>query len=167
LLVYSLPGVGCRKTCVCRRSSTPPGPLKAQKCPPTPPKGPRQPGCAAGPPPKPSLNPQRPLNKTPKVHANGLRHIRPDRRINEWRVPGRRSVSRAATNARQVAISLSGGEVAYFELDAMGQLLEMAKRDVDGDVTCLDLAPVPAGLQRCRWGGAGWCLVGGWVAVGR
>ncbi|GBF95175.1 splicing factor 3B subunit 3-like [Raphidocelis subcapitata] len=86
-----------------------------------------------------------------QVHANGLRHIRPDRRINEWRVPGRRSISRAASNARQVAISLSGGEITYFELDPMGQLLEMAKRDIDGDVTCLDLAPVPAGLQRCRF----------------
>jgi splicing factor 3B subunit 3 len=50
-----------------------------------------------------------------------------------------------------VAISLSGGEITYFELDAMGQLLEMAKRDIDGDVTCLDLAPVPSGLQRCRF----------------
>jgi splicing factor 3B subunit 3 len=54
-------------------------------------------------------------------------------------------------NPHQVAISLSGGEITYFELDPMGQLLEMAKRDIEGDVTCLDLAPVPPGLQRCRW----------------
>ena len=86
-----------------------------------------------------------------QVHAGGLRHIRPDRRINEWRAPGRRSVSRAASNARQVAVALSGGEVVYFEMDAAGQLLEMAKRDVDGDVACLDLAPVPPGLRRCRF----------------
>ena len=51
---------------------------------------------------------------------------------------------------QQVAISLSGGEVPYFEMDPMGQLLEMAKRDVDGDVACMDLAPVPPGLQRCK-----------------
>lgn len=49
-----------------------------------------------------------------------------------------------------MAISLSGGEITYFELDPLGQLLEMAKRDIEGDVTCLDLAPVPAGLQRCK-----------------
>jgi splicing factor 3B subunit 3 len=43
-----------------------------------------------------------------QVHAQGLRHIRTDRRINEWRAPGRRNIQRAATNTRQVAVSLSG-----------------------------------------------------------
>ena len=38
----------------------------------------------------------------PQVHPQGLRHIRADRRINEWRAPGRRAISRTATNARQV-----------------------------------------------------------------
>jgi hypothetical protein len=51
------------------------------------------------------------------VYPGGLRHIRPDRRINEWRAPGRKTISRAATNERQVAIALSGGEVVYFELN--------------------------------------------------
>jgi len=48
----------------------------------------------------------------------------------------------------------------------MGQLLEMAKREIDGDVTCLDLAPVPAGLQRCRWVGCVAWGEGGWGALG-
>ena len=51
------------------------------------------------------------------MYPGGLRHIRPDRRINEWRAPGRKTISRAATNERQVAIALSGGEVVYFELN--------------------------------------------------
>jgi hypothetical protein len=46
---------------------------------------------------------------TPQVHGGGLRHIRTDRRINEWRVPGRRTIQHAATNTRQVAVSMSGG----------------------------------------------------------
>jgi splicing factor 3B subunit 3 len=43
-----------------------------------------------------------------QVHSGGLRHIRTDRRINEWRAPGRRAITRAATNSRQVVIALSG-----------------------------------------------------------
>eukprot|EP00877_Chromochloris_zofingiensis_P000800 jgi/Chrzof1/10720/Cz05g09290.t1 len=86
-----------------------------------------------------------------QVFANGLRHIRVDRRINEWRAPGRRNINRAASNTRQVAIALSGGEIIYFEMDSMGQLLELAKRDMEGDVSCLDIAPVPHGLLRCKY----------------
>ncbi len=51
----------------------------------------------------------------------------------------------------QVAIALSGGEVIYFEMDQMGQLLEERKREMEEDVMCLDLAPVPEGLVRSRW----------------
>jgi splicing factor 3B subunit 3 len=65
----------------------------------------------------------------PQVHPNGLRHIRPDRRINEWKVPGRRTITRAASNERQVAIAL-GGDVIYFEQDQTGQLLETDKKEV-------------------------------------
>lgn len=43
-----------------------------------------------------------------QVHSGGLRHIRTDRRINEWRAPGRRAITRATTNTRQVVIALSG-----------------------------------------------------------
>ena len=51
----------------------------------------------------------------------------------------------------QVVIALSGGEVIYFELNAMGQLMETEKRDMTGDVACLDIAPVPEGRQRSRF----------------
>jgi hypothetical protein len=46
----------------------------------------------------------------------------------------------------------TGGELVYFEMDQLGQLLELAKKDMDGDVSCLDIAPVLAGALRCRWG---------------
>lgn len=52
-----------------------------------------------------------------QVYPAGLRHIRPDRRINDWRAPGRKTIVKAATNERQVAIALSGGEIIYFELN--------------------------------------------------
>ena len=37
-----------------------------------------------------------------QVHGAGLRHIKADRRVNEWRAPGRRTIMKAATNERQV-----------------------------------------------------------------
>ena len=51
------------------------------------------------------------------MYPGGLRHIRPDRRINEWKVPGRRVIKAAASNDKQVAIALQGGEVTLFELE--------------------------------------------------
>ncbi|KAK9824249.1 hypothetical protein WJX72_008915 [[Myrmecia] bisecta] len=86
-----------------------------------------------------------------QVHPGGLRHIRADRRVNEWRVPGRRTITKAATNERQVAIALTGGEIFYFELNAQSILLEVEKKEMAGEVACLDIAPVPQGLQRSRF----------------
>ncbi len=37
-----------------------------------------------------------------QVYPGGLRHIKPDRRINEWKVPGRRNIKAAASNEKQV-----------------------------------------------------------------
>ena len=52
-----------------------------------------------------------------KVYPEGIRHIRADKRVNEWRSPGKKSITRCALNERQVVISLSGGEIVYFEMD--------------------------------------------------
>ena len=37
-----------------------------------------------------------------QVHSNGIRHIRQDKRVNEWRAPGKKTVERASANGRQV-----------------------------------------------------------------
>ena len=55
-----------------------------------------------------------------QVHSNGIRHIRPDQRTSEWKSPGKRIIQLASANSRQVAVSLTGGEIIYFELDAAG-----------------------------------------------
>ncbi|RZB89684.1 Spliceosome-associated protein 130 B isoform C [Glycine soja] len=86
-----------------------------------------------------------------KVHPNGIRHIREDGRINEWRTPGKRSISKVGSNTLQVVIALSGGELIYFEMDVTGQLMEVEKHEMSGDVACLDIAPVPEGRQRSRF----------------
>ena len=43
----------------------------------------------------------------------------------EWKPPGKKTIERAAANARQVAICLAGGELVYFELDAAGTVKKM------------------------------------------
>lgn len=52
-----------------------------------------------------------------QVYPEGIRHIRADKRVNEWRAPGKKTITRCALNERQVVISLSGGEIVYFEMD--------------------------------------------------
>ena len=52
-----------------------------------------------------------------KVYPDGIRHIRADKRVNEWKTPGKKAILRCAVNQRQVVIALSGGEIVYFEMD--------------------------------------------------
>lgn len=84
-----------------------------------------------------------------QVHPRGIRHIRADRRVNEWPAPQHRSIVAATTNERQVAVALSSGEIVYFEMDADGSLAEYdEKREMSGTVTCLSLGEVPEGRVR-------------------
>lgn len=92
-----------------------------------------------------------------QVHPNGIRHVRGDKRVQEWRTPGKKTIFCAAANESQVAIALSGGEIVYFELDAAGQLSELMKKDMGRDVACLALAPISKGRQR-----GGFLAVGDW-----
>lgn len=86
-----------------------------------------------------------------QVHPKGIRHIRHGR-VNEWGAPQHRSIVAAATNARQVAIALSSGELVYFEMDEDGSLAEYdEKKEMFGTVTCLSLGEVPEGRQRSSY----------------
>ena len=84
-----------------------------------------------------------------QVHPRGVRHIRADRKVNEWPAPQHRSIVAATTNERQVAVALSSGEIVYFEMDTDGSLAEYdEKREMSGGVTCLSLGEVPEGRVR-------------------
>jgi splicing factor 3B subunit 3 len=89
-----------------------------------------------------------------QVHATGIRHIRRDphggaeKRISEWKTPGKKQIEKASANSRQVAISLAGGEITYFEIDQAGQLVEMKTVDLGKEVSCLDIGEVPLGRAR-------------------
>ncbi|KIK98465.1 hypothetical protein PAXRUDRAFT_823827 [Paxillus rubicundulus Ve08.2h10] len=84
-----------------------------------------------------------------QVHPHGIRHVLADRRVNEWRVPERRTIVAATTNKRQVVVALSSAELVYFELDLDGQLNEYQDRKAMGStVLALSVAEVPEGRQR-------------------
>jgi len=86
-----------------------------------------------------------------QVHPNGIRHIREDGRTNEWQTSGKRTIAKVGSNRLQVVIALNGGELIYFEVDVTGQLMEVERNEMSGDVACLDIAPVPKGRLRSRF----------------
>jgi splicing factor 3B subunit 3 len=87
-----------------------------------------------------------------QVYPEGIRHIRYDGRVNEWKTPSKTLITHCAVNEQQVAIALSNGELVYFELDRSGQLNEYTERvEMSSQVTALALAPVPDGQQTARF----------------
>lgn len=87
-----------------------------------------------------------------QIYPDGIRHIRADKRVNEWRTSEKKTITKCAVNQRQVVIALTGGELVYFEMDASGQLNEYTDRKImTADVICMALASVPSGEQRARF----------------
>lgn len=88
-----------------------------------------------------------------QIYPDGIRHIRGDKRVNEWRAPAKKHIVQCAVNQRQVVIALQGGELVYFEMDQSGQLNEYTDRKEMGgaDVVCMALASVPPGELRTRF----------------
>ena len=58
-----------------------------------------------------------------QIYPDGIRHIRSDKRVNEWKTPGKKNIVKCAVNQRQVVIALTGGELVYFEMDPVSLLL--------------------------------------------
>ena len=58
-----------------------------------------------------------------QIYPDGIRHIRSDKRVNEWKTPGKKAIVRCAVNMRQVVIALTGGELVYFEMDPVSTVL--------------------------------------------
>jgi splicing factor 3B subunit 3 len=88
-------------------------------------------------------------NSLLQIHPNGIRYIRSDKRINEWKPPSKKTVVKCAVNEKQVVVALSGGEVVYFELDSRtNQLLDVARKELGDEVTSIALAPIPEGRTK-------------------
>jgi splicing factor 3B subunit 3 len=87
-----------------------------------------------------------------QIYPDGIRHIRSDKRVNEWKTPGKKTIVKCAMNQRQVVIALTGGELVYFEMDVTGQLNEYTERkEMSTDVICMALGRVTHGDQRSKF----------------
>lgn len=58
-----------------------------------------------------------------QIYPDGIRHIRADRRVNEWKAPNKKTIVKCAVNQRQIVIALSGGDLVYFEMDPVSFIL--------------------------------------------
>jgi splicing factor 3B subunit 3 len=94
-------------------------------------------------------------NSYVQVTPKSIIHIKGDasnRKRAKWD-SGQGKILKCCSNSRQVAISIEGGQIVYFELDEMSGLLnEVESRLVtDSEIACLDIGDVPEGRQRCRF----------------
>ena len=93
-----------------------------------------------------------------QIIPSSIRHIRAGKRVSEWRTPGKKQILHATANQQQVVVSLTGGELYYFQLDPNSNLLvEMGKKEMGFEISCLDISPIPSGRQL-----ANFLAVGDW-----
>jgi splicing factor 3B subunit 3 len=81
-----------------------------------------------------------------QAHTRGLRHILPDNRIHEWSAPVKKSIVKVACNTEQIVLAMNDGEIIYLELEQQSQRLsEIAKKDMNVDISAIDICPIPEG----------------------
>ena len=91
-----------------------------------------------------------------QVYPEGIRNIKSDKRVNDWKAPNKKVIMKCAVNQRQLVIALAGGELIYFELDQTGQLNECTEhKEMNVDVTCMTLGRIPHEKLRSRFLGVG------------
>lgn len=91
-----------------------------------------------------------------QVHPKGVRHINKGQPTKQWNCRGLKQIECAAANEGQVMIALAGGEIIYFELDAMsGGLSENETREMGVDVCCLDVGTIAKGRNRSMFAAIG------------
>jgi splicing factor 3B subunit 3 len=90
-----------------------------------------------------------------QVHPAGVRHIQKGQ-ARQWHCPGLKRIEFASANTSQVLIALAGGEIIYFELDAIsGNLTESSTKDMGADVCCLDIGTIDTGKSRSLFAAIG------------
>ena len=86
-----------------------------------------------------------------QVHPYGLRHIRPKKRISEWKCPGKKTVVHATSNGSQALLALAGGEIYMFELDFAGNLSQVERTEYGTEICSIAIAPVPKGIRKSNF----------------
>lgn len=83
------------------------------------------------------------------MYPDGIRHIRADKRVNEWKAPGKKTIVKCAVNQRQVVIALTGGELVYFEMDPVS-LYRPDRHETIGNNALNVLSEMPSSSRRKR-----------------
>eukprot|EP01124_Arcella_intermedia_P030027 TRINITY_DN6478_c0_g1_i1.p1 TRINITY_DN6478_c0_g1~~TRINITY_DN6478_c0_g1_i1.p1 ORF type:complete len:1199 (-),score=275.88 TRINITY_DN6478_c0_g1_i1:1875-5471(-) len=86
-----------------------------------------------------------------QIHPDGIRHIRTDKRIQEWQPAPGKKITMATVNERQIIAVIGTNEIIYFELDPTGTVVEIEKKELEHQVVAVGIAPVPEGRQRARF----------------
>jgi splicing factor 3B subunit 3 len=96
-------------------------------------------------------------NSSMQVTPTSVRHILQGQ-VRAWNCPGLKRIECASTNTSQVLISMAGGELKYFEIEAAsGILQENPPIHMKADVCCLDVGVVNAKSGAAR---SMFCAVG-------
>jgi len=74
--------------------------------------------------------------------------VSPDQ-VETWEAPGK--ISKATSNQKQVAITLQGGVLVYFEVDSSGKFKEVEKREMEQEVMCMSIPEISEGRVRSRF----------------
>ncbi|CAK4081804.1 unnamed protein product [Aphanomyces euteiches] len=83
-----------------------------------------------------------------QIHRQGFNHVRQSHGVMQFKAPGKKVIEKCAANSRQVVLSMAGGTLIYFELNAAGELAEVGRNESLGEISSLDVGPVPEGRQR-------------------
>ena len=84
------------------------------------------------------------------MFSTGFRHIKPDGQISEW-TSDQGKVTNAVANGKQIALSIQGGEIVYFELDNQGSITEKDKVTLDSEILCMAISDIPKDRQRAKY----------------
>ncbi|KJP88718.1 hypothetical protein AK88_01599 [Plasmodium fragile] len=95
-------------------------------------------------------------NSLIQVHDTGIRHIN-GKVINEWVPPKNKQIKAATSNSTQIVISLSGGELIYFEIDEAHTLVEIFRKNLNVETLCLSIQQVEENKLRANFLAVG-CL---------
>ncbi|SOV79424.1 splicing factor 3B subunit 3, putative [Plasmodium sp. gorilla clade G3] len=91
-----------------------------------------------------------------QVYDTGIRHIN-GKIVQEWVAPKNKQIKAASSNSSQIVISLSGGELIYFEIDESHTLVEIFRKNLNVEVLCLSIQQIPPNRVRANFLAVG-CL---------
>ena len=86
-----------------------------------------------------------------QIYPNGIRHIKKDRRVVDWSTSGVKPIVACDANQRQVVVALGTAELVYFELDSHGSVTQVDKKQLNKEVTCLSIGPIPKQSIRSKF----------------